>query len=679
MNRIITIAVRHWKPLLGLNVVVLAIASYAALTAGPKVWTAQADLIVPNTTSELNADLGTLGQISGGDGVVFSQQLNPLKILSSIMTSNEALNSVWQKDPEKELYPRLSQYSTLFEVSPQAESTIISLSANGSSPDLARGRAVAFIEAFQQRLNELRKDDAEKRSQFMEEELEQARLNLLQAQTNLAKFKESSNLVSSENQTQEMVASINILNNTKVQTLAQAQASEAKAKNLATRLDLTPKQAVRSLSLQENKDYQFVRQKLSDVEAALVEIRGRFLDEHPKVQDLLSQRNELRRQLEQYIAQAAANTVGVNTTIGDNSAELIQQLILAEVDALALKQQADQLQNQIDQLNTGLKSLPAKQNQLLELQRQYDTANGVYNGLVAKEQETKLSAFGTYPSVQVLNQPSVDPKPIGPKRKPIALGAILGCVFGSISLALFLESRNPLLSLKDLQAVDLPVIRSIPRFKHLVMELDPKFETAIEFQRLASAISMKTLENRRLMIGSATAGEGKTTVTFGLASALVTLGFRVLIVDGDFRKAELSRRLGYSRSMESFSLGLKPVQVRPGLDLLLIRPDEDKIAEFVARGGFEQSLSVAQAAGDYDYVLIDSAPVSLTSEAALMATVACNVLLVVWLGTSHRNPFNDTLEQLMRHKAQILGLVVNGMETLSEGYLYGRKETQISS
>jgi Mrp family chromosome partitioning ATPase len=181
------------------------------------------------------------------------------------------------------------------------------------------------------------------------------------------------------------------------------------------------------------------------------------------------------------------------------------------------------------------------------------------------------------------------------------------------------------------------------------------------------------------MIGSATAGEGKTTVTFGLASALVTLGFRVLIVDGDFRKAELSRRLGYSRSMESFSLGLKPVQVRPGLDLLLIRPDEDKIAEFVARGGFEQSLSVAQAAGDYDYVLIDSAPVSLTSEAALMATVACNVLLVVWLGTSHRNPFNDTLEQLMRHKAQILGLVVNGMETLSEGYLYGRKETQISS
>jgi uncharacterized protein involved in exopolysaccharide biosynthesis len=248
MNRIITIAVRHWKPLLGLNVILLAIASYSALSAGPKVWTAQADLIVPNTTSKLNADLGTLGQISGGDGVVFSQQLNPLKILSSIMTSNNALTSVWEKDPEKELYPRLSQYNTLFKVSPQAESTIISLSVNGSSPELARARAVAFIEAFQQRLNELRKDDAEKRSQFMEKELEQARRNLLQAQTTLAKFKESSNLISSEDQTQELVVSINTLNNAKAQALAQAQGSETKAKNLAAHLDLTPYQAVRSLS-----------------------------------------------------------------------------------------------------------------------------------------------------------------------------------------------------------------------------------------------------------------------------------------------------------------------------------------------------------------------------------------------------------------------------------------------
>lgn len=675
MNRFFSITVRHWKPLLSLNAVLLAVATYFALST-PKVWTAQAELILPNTTSQLNADLGPLGQISGGDGVVFSQQLNPLKILSEIITSNDALQMVWENDPEKELYPRLSTYKSLFKVSPQAESTIISLSVDGSSPELARTRAVILIDAFQRRLNELRQDDASRRSQFMEKDLEQARQNLRLAQTSLAQFKTASNLVSSENQTQKLVESINTLSNAKVEALAQAQANAARVEVLATRLDLTPGQAIRSLSLGENKDYQFVRQELSQVEANLVETRGRFTDEHPQVQDLLFQREELRGQLEQYIAQASANTSGVNTTIGDNSAVLIQQLILAESDAQALQQQAAQLQNQTNYLGAVLKSLPAQQDRLLELQRQYDTANGVYNGLVAKVQETKLSAFSAYPSVQALNQPSVDSKPSGPNRKPIAVGTILGCAFGSVALALFLENRNPLLSPRDLQAGELPVLVSIPRFKRPTVAVHPQFEAAIEFQRLASAVSLMQLENQRLMISSSTFGEGKTTVTLGLATALVTLGFRVLMVDGDFRKAELSRRLGYAQQA---GLDLKVIPVRPGLDLLPTLPRKDQVIEFVARGGFEQCLSVAQAAVDYDYVLVDSAPVSLTSEAALMATVVPNVLLVVWLGVSDRNPFNYTLEQFTRHNAKIGGLVANGVETQTEGYLYGQSLTQVNS
>jgi uncharacterized protein involved in exopolysaccharide biosynthesis/Mrp family chromosome partitioning ATPase len=677
MNRITTIAVRHWKPLLGLNVILLAIASYAALSV-TKVWTAEADVILPNTTSELNADLGTLGQITGGNGVVFSQQLNTLKILSSIMTNDDTLKPVWEKDPEKELYSRLSIYKSLFEVSPKAESTIISLSVNGSSPEVARKRAVAFIEAFQQRLDELRKDDAKKRSQFMEKELEQARRNLQQAQTELAKFKESSNLVSSEDQTKEIVTSINTLNNEKAQALAQSQASEVKVKELGSQLELTPNQAVRSLSLGENQDYQFVRQKLSEVEAALVETRGRFMDEHPKVQDLLFQRDRLRRKLDEYITQAAANTAGVNTTIGENSAALIQQLILAKSDARSLKQQAAQLENQMDKLNAELKSFPAKQERLLELQRQYDTANGVYNGLVAKVQETKLNTFSSYPSVQVLKQPNVDPKPTGPGRRPIAVGAILGCVFGSIALALYLENRNPLLSPRDLQAKDMDVLVSIPRFKQLARGVDPRFDTAIEFQRLASTVSMMTLKNHRLMIGSSTFGEGKTTVTLGLARALVNLGFRVLIVDGDFRKAELSQRLGYSQQV-TLDSKLMPVPVSPGLDLLPTKPQKNEIMEFVARGGFEQCLSAAQAAGNYDYVIVDSAPVGLTSEAALMATVVPDVLFVIWPGVSNRNPFNYSLDQLIRYNAQIPGLVVNGVESRTEGYLYGHNQGQVYS
>ncbi|MEW6495184.1 MAG: exopolysaccharide biosynthesis protein, partial [Cyanobacteriota bacterium] len=147
--------------------------------------------------------------------------------------------------------------------------------------------------------------------------------------------------------------------------------------------------------------------------------------------------------------------------------------------------------------------------------------------------------------------------------------------------------------------------------------------------------------------------------------ALADLGFRVLIVDGDFRRAELSQRLGYEQELVPVG---RPVQLQPSLDLVPTVPKQGKIVELVTRGRFEQSLAAAQSTNEYDYVLVDSAPVSLTSETALMATVIPNVLLVVRPGMSKRNSVNDALDQLAQHNAKILGLVINGVETQSKSY-----------
>jgi succinoglycan biosynthesis transport protein ExoP len=166
MNRIIATAMRHWLPLLSLNLLVLS-ATYLIISRQPKVWTANAELILPNTTSDLNANLGTLGNISSG-GVVFSQQLNPLKILSSILLSNDTLLEAYKFDPEKDLYASINEYRGLFDVSPQGETTVISLAVSGSSPKVAGKRLDNLIAAFQFRLNKLRAEDATERANFNE-------------------------------------------------------------------------------------------------------------------------------------------------------------------------------------------------------------------------------------------------------------------------------------------------------------------------------------------------------------------------------------------------------------------------------------------------------------------------------------------------------------------------------
>lgn len=682
MNRILMIGLRHWKPLLGLNALVFS-ATAAVILSTPSVWTAKADLSMPKTTSDLKANLGSLGVLNNSE-VVFSPQLNPLKTLSSILTSNATLEPVWKKDPEKKLYPRLNTYKALFKVSPKSETTVISLSADGSSPELARERLTNHIEAFQKRLDELRKDDASRRSKPFQQDLDEARRKLSQVQKELTEFQKSSNLVNSNVQTEQLIAALKDLTKQRGEILAQAQASKTQVETLSTRLRMTPEQGIRSLNLGENPDYQYVRQKLSEVEANLVKTRARFTETHPSVKSLLAQRDELRRQLNQYINQVAAGTVGVNTSIGGNSSPLIQQQVLAESQTRGLQQQANQLQSQINELKATLESIPAKQARLQELQRQYDIAEGVYKGLFAQMQEARLSILSSYPSVQILDQPSVDNLPSGPKRKLIIIGALMASASGSLALALFLESRNPLLNLKNLPVAEIPMLGIITRFKHSTEERELPAETILDFQRLASAISMVRLENSCLLISSASYGEGKTAVTLGLAKALVTLGFRVLIVDGDFRKAELSHRLVYSQQaklkLEQPILNSKlvPISVTPNLDLLPTMPHNDGIVEYVTDGRFENGLKILQATSNYDYVLIDSAPVELTSETILMAKVARNVLLVVRPRVSNQNPVNNSIEQLRRHNTQLLGLVINDTEPLAKSDFYKHYQAEIN-
>lgn len=678
MKMFITIALRHWKPLLGLNFVVLAIATYGILTVKQE-WTASAQLVVPNSSSDLTANLGKLGNLSD-PGIKFSQQVNPLNILRSVMKSDEAISRVWEADPEKAEYSRLDTYKELFEVSPQGESTIISVSAVGSSPDLAEKRARTLMDVFQQRLNELRQDDAQQRTNFLHAEVEQALRNVQQAQMALAQFKQSSGLVSNDAQIDKIALSINTLKRLQAETIAQAQAKKSEANVLAARLNLNSNEAVPSLRIKENKEYQYIRQKLTEVETALAEAQSKFLPTHPQVRDLIESRNRLLLQQQKYLSQATDTKLpkaGVDTKIGEDSAGLIQQLVLAESQASGFQTQAEQLQNQIERYSAELKAIPAAQARLSELQRQYDIAEGVYNGLVAKVKESKLNAFSAYPSVQVLDRPRVDPKPTGAGKRPIILGVILASVFGSAALALWLESHNPLLNAKDIQTVNIPVLRSIPRFKQFATDIDPRLETAIEYQRLASSVSMISLPGHRLLISSATQGEGKTTVTLGLAIALTSLGFRVLVVDADVHKTQLTQRLGLSLK-KALDLPSLPISIRPNLDLVRVVPQGENINQFINRGGFENALNIAQATKDYDYVLIDSPPLSLTNEGMLMAQVVNNILLVVSPGNSYRNPFNDSINQLKRHQARVVGLVVNGVETPNEGYLYEHQVTEVS-
>jgi len=687
MDQILAIIRRHWLPLLALNSALIAATIYIATIYAnktPPVWTASAKLNLPQT-GNLSADLGTLGNLEN-KGISFSKEVSPLAIQSAILTSDVVLERVRAIDPEKDLYSSVGSYRRLFEVSPQELSTIMLLEVEGSSPELARSRAATVIEVYQKRLNELRQNDSNSREQFARADLVDSRKKLIQAQKALTQFQGATGIVDRDAQTKGLVEAINNLKDNQATVLAEARSNQTQAQAVAARLGTTPQQAMNSLSLSENKEYQAIREEVSLVETALAQARGKFTEQSPQVQSLLLQRQELRRDLDQRLRTAIpgvkAETVDITLGGGngkDSRVEMISKMIETQTLAQGLQQQANQLKNQEAKLTSELRYISENQGYLLDLQRQYEIAEGVHNGIIAQIEQAKTTAFNAYPNVQTIDEPISGTKPTVPKRWLVLLGGTLASFFGSAALLLFLESRKPLLSPKDLQQVDFPLLGSIPKLKRPDMERRLEADVEIEFQRLASAVSSLMQDNDRLMVASSMYGEGKTTVTLGLALALAKLGFRVLVVDGDLRRADLSQRLGHPQAKIGNAKAM-PIPVYRGLDLLSAPAiAEDKIAEFFAQGHFEQQLSAIQDSNKYDYVLVDSAPLSLTIEPALMSAVVPNVLFVVRPGISDRYSVADGFEQLIRGSARITGLVVNGVDSRTEGYRYGRQRELLTA
>ncbi len=674
MNKITAIAIRHWKPVILWNLLVLGITTYVATTT-PRVWNATAQLTIPATNGNLDASLGILGSLRK-DSNISAPADGQLEIQKSILNSDTLMAKVLSTDPLRNDFKNLPAYKSLFQVSVDENARILTINTKSLSPQLAELRTNNLITLFQQRLKELRQQNRLSKREFSAVELEEAKNNLFSAQETLAKFKQYSALVDADEQTKAIVTTIDGLTKAQLEASSLTQYNQNRVNTLSTRLGMTPTQAIRSLSLGENKDYQFLKEKLSQVKADLARERAKYTDDHPIVQELFKQQEVLSNQIQSQINQTGAGT-SIDTTVsgqGEGRANLIQQLILAETEASGQQNRAQQIQAQINKLNANLNFIPSQQAKLAELQRNVDVAEGVYKGLVAQVQQTNIDVFNVYPNVEILDSPRADSKPVSPKKSLMLLNAAVAGIIGSLALILLLERRNPLLSPQDLKDMKFPIVVSIPQFKGgVTWELDDtKHE---KFQRLASAVSLQHLNNRHLLITSAMEGEGKTTVTLGLAKALVDLGFRVLVVDGDFIRAELTQSLNYAQELDSTNA---VISIEPNLDLLPTAPQSGNIVKMISQGRFQQALASAESHAEYDYILVDTAPLSATSATSLMTDQIPNVLFVVKQGMSFSNSVRDGLEQLMEHQVQILGLVVNGVESSAKPYRQSLMNEQLT-
>lgn len=182
---------------------------------------------------------------------------------------------------------------------------------------------------------------------------------------------------------------------------------------------------------------------------------------------------------------------------------------------------------------------------------------------------------------------------------------------------------------------------------------------------------------KRFCITSATAGEGKSITLLNLAISIAESGQKVLLIDADMRRPALARLLvekaapGLSNVLAGLEKAESAIRkdVYPNLDILFsgdVPPNPSEIL-----GSEEMENLIREFSERYDYVLVDTPPVGVVSDACLVANLLDGVLLLVRQGRTKKEDVKRAVNNLQLTGTRILGYVLNGVtveKTDSYGY-----------
>jgi capsular exopolysaccharide synthesis family protein len=306
--------------------------------------------------------------------------------------------------------------------------------------------------------------------------------------------------------------------------------------------------------------------------------------------------------------------------------------------------------------------------------------------LRAREQQLALISSLQIGEAQVV-QPALEPtSPSSPLTvRNGVLGLLVGLVLG-VALALLREGFDR--RLKDVESLEeafgAPVLAAVTDMSDA--------EAATEsFRILRARLRYFSVDRniRTVLVTSAVAGEGKTTVASHLAQAAAALhGSRVLLVEADLRRGNLASVLDVKRSpglvqvlsgesdlhsaiqrLKRFSDGDQEGSSEPSFDVLVAGATPPNATEMLESQSMVALL--ARASADYDLIIIDTAPLLLVADAMPLLRSVSGVLAVASVGSTKRDALQFLGSQLREVNAPVLGLVANRVLSQAGGYGYG--------
>ncbi|MBW4424468.1 MAG: polysaccharide biosynthesis tyrosine autokinase [Nostoc desertorum CM1-VF14] len=651
-----------------------------------------------NGVSSLTGVNEQLGQLSG-----VTNLSNPLETEAEIIRSNPiARKTIAELQLKDKLGQPLETDNFLrnLKIKSIRGTDILQLSYRSVDPEQATIIINRLMSVYLQSNIRANRSEATAAREFLNKQLPLVEVKVIEAEAAQRRFKEKYQIVSLEEEAVEGVKRLNELSSQTTQLRAQLVDARTRSGALQNQLALNTRQAMALSTLSQSKAVQQVLSEYQKVQDELAVERSRFTDDHPVITSLLNKEQALKEQLEGRVTQTLGSSQPVpeqDLQIGELKQTLTANLVQVEVERLGLENQVGVLMKAFMLYQARLRILPKLEQQQLQVQRRLQVAQTTYEQMLKRLQEVQVLENQNVGNARIVSEALLPKKPVSPRiLLNLALGGFLG-FFLAIGAALLLEAGDKSVKTAEeaQQLFEYPLLGTIPVFDQKVRlargesitelpVLDNPYSSvnaAFEMLQINLGFTFSDKELKVIVISSSVMNEGKSFVAANLAVATAQMGRRVLLIDADMRRPRQHEIWKQPNLM-----GLSNVLV--GQATLAEAAKEAVInVELLTAGTMppnpaalldsqRMNALLKQAAQDYDYVIIDTPPLSILADASIVGKMADGMLLVARPGVVNSVAAKATKALLEHSRVPVLGMVVNCATTGNNDYGYSSYYTQ---
>lgn len=351
---------------------------------------------------------------------------------------------------------------------------------------------------------------------------------------------------------------------------------------------------------------------------------------------------------------------------------------LRQTDAIKLKFIDQELQKVTKQIG----QLPESERMLVNIRRNYTLSESIYVFLMEKRAEAGISKASNTSDVILVNPPRTGSATTPKVLQNYIVGGLVGLLIPFIVFYLIELSNTRVQSREDIETTTgIPIIGGIGHKTtagNLVVSQRPKSALAESFRALRSSLNYFTQgkDKKVFLIMSSLSGEGKTFTTINLATVFALSGKKTMIIGADLRKPKIYGDFGLTNTvgLSTYLSGMvewENIIQQTSLDNLDIisggpvppNPSELMMNERLA-------ILIDALKSRYDFILVDTPPVALVTDAFVLSQYADHCIFIVRQGYTPKEMLNALEDHSTSGKLRQLSIVLNDIQRSGPGYGY---------